>query len=696
MPQDLKHRTEDLDQTEASQGQQFASNPQGTPGTPSRRKNRKFPARVQPERGGALDPFTSQLVAWVVGGCGDADWRSLLARKREAGAPPWLDGENLGLDDLSHRILLLAIAHLVHTQGAIELSPFEGREDLDGECLIKHLALPAPAGVFAMAKRLAVDSPLRTRGFLHVESEWSTRRGRGNDVSVSVAKFLRTDLSLTISALGPLLGLANAEEAQKEPGIDGLVLPQTIRNTLNRLLRQPPPLNKPFWVLLKGPAQSGRRTLAQALTKQFGQTLRPTGMCDGPQPGNCILVDIFSTTDEDEWSGIKDHPGWIFIRPREQGLKLNLEPRADLVLDLGALEPESRLGFWKDRLHDLGGQFALIDPAEMAAVDAPTGKAIEALQKMAQSATWSDMTAAELKHRLEGILASTGATQEQQYASRVIPERTLDELCLEPEARARFQRILKSIRGRSEMLNRWNLDPGLVGRAKGVLLFHGPSGTGKSMATEVLGHELRLPLLRMETTAIESPFVSESEQRLHRFMTSTRGTPAILVLEEADSMLMDRSHAEGSTTRYQINLVNTWLRELDSFDGILVFTTNHADGFDPALERRIQFRMEFRPPTAAVRKQIWESLFRKAPVPGHEELDLSSIAERFDFNGGRTRLAFLDSLQRAAEVGRIDQRILLEACDEEFRSGLPGKKSKQIRGFAALADSPREGGTTRG
>ena len=146
MPQDLKHRTEDLDQTEASQGQQFASNPQGTPGTPSRRKNRKFPARVQPERGGALDPFTSQLVAWVVGGCGDADWRSLLARKREAGAPPWLDGENLGLDDLSHRILLLAIAHLVHTQGAIELSPFEGREDLDGECLIKHLALPAPAG----------------------------------------------------------------------------------------------------------------------------------------------------------------------------------------------------------------------------------------------------------------------------------------------------------------------------------------------------------------------------------------------------------------------------------------------------------------------------------------------------------------------------------------------------------------------
>lgn len=681
MTNDLKQRTAISEQKEAAQGQQFASNP---PGTPSRRKNRKLPAQVQQKRGGILDSFTSNLIAWVVGGCGEEEWQALVAQKRHAGAPPWLDGDRLGLDDLSHRILLLAVAHLVHTQGAIELSPFEGREDLDGECLIKHLALPAPAGAFEVAKRLAVDAPLRTRGYVHVETEWSTRRGRGNEVSVSVAKFLRTDLSLTISALGPLLGLANAEEAQKEPGLEGLVLPKTVRNTLNRLLRQPPPLNKPFWIFLKGPAQSGRRTLAQALTKQFGQTLRPTCMCDGPQPGNCILVELFSTTDEDDWANIKDHPGWVFIRPREPGLKLNLETRADLVLDLGALETESRLRLWTDRLHDLGGQFASIRPDEMAAVDAPPGKVIEALQKVAQAANWSDMTAAELKHRLEGMLASMAATQEQQYATRVIPERTIDELCLEPEAMARFQRILKSIRGRSELLSRWNLDPGLVGRSTAVAMLSGLSGTGKSMACEIMAQELGLPLWRMEAAELESPFVGESEQRLHRFMTSMKGTPGVLVLEEAEALLMDRSRAEGSTRRYQINLVNTWLRELDTFDGILIFTTNHADQIDPALERRIQFRMEFQPPTAAVRKQIWENLFRKAPVPGHEELDLSSIAERFDFNGGRTRLAFLDSLQRAAEVGRIDQRILLEACEEEHRSALPGKKSKQIRGFGSL------------
>ena len=691
MPQDVLQCTVDSEQKEVAQGQQFAANPSGTPGTPPRRKKRKLSVQAQSKRGGVLDPFTSQLVAWVVGGCADAEWRALVARKCDAGAPPWLDGDRLGLDDLSHRILLLAVAHLVHTQGAIELSPFEGREDLDGECLIKHLALPAPAGVFAVAKRLGVDSPLRTRGYLHVESEWSTRRGRGNEVSVSVAKFLRTDLSLTISALGPLLGLTNAEDARKDLELDGLVLPNTVRDTLNRLLRQPPPLNKPFWIFLKGPAQSGRRTLAQALTKQLGQTLRHTGMCDGPQPGNCILVDVFSTTDEDDWSNVKDHPGWIFLRSREPGLKLNLEARADLVLDLGALEPESRLGFWEDRLHDLGGQFALIDPAEMTAVDAPTGKAIEALQKVAQSAKWSDTTAAEIESRMKELLAvSTGAIQEQQYATKVIPKRTLDELCLEPEAMTRFHRILKSIRGRTEMLERWNLDPGLVGRAKGVLLFHGPSGTGKSMAAEVLAHELRLPLLRVETAELESsPYVGETENRIHKFFASTKGKPSVLVLEEADSFLMERSNAEGSTRRYQINLVNTILRELDQFEGLLCFTSNHADGLDAALERRIMYRLEFLTPTKDVRKRLWESLFQKAPIPGHEELDLSTVAQMFDFTGGRTRLAFLDSLQRAAEVGRIDQRILLEACEEERGSALPRKKSKQIRGFADLGTSPK-------
>jgi hypothetical protein len=683
MTQDLQLREVESEPKEPSQVQSIASNPSkpGSPRFPSPRKSRKQPESIRLKRG-TLDPFTSQLVSWVRGGCDEAAWKSLIDRKHEPGAPPWLNAEPLGLDDLSHKILLLAIAHLIHQQGSLEDDPFEPREDFDGCCLIKHLSLPAPGGVFEVAKRLAPDAPLRTRGYFH--SDDYSNNQRGGPSSISVSRFLRNENSLNINALGPLLGLVTAEEEPKFLGMNELVLPESMRETLSRLLLNPPPLGKSFWIYLKGPQQSGRRSLAQALAHELGRPLRPTRPCDGPQPGTCLLVNLDKAWDEDDWGLIKDHPGWIFLRPIEANLNLKLETRSDLVLDFTSIEKEARVQFWANLLK-VQTLLGSLNPTEMALVDAPPGRIIQSIQKVAQLTSWKDLTSAELETRLkELLLESSEATSGAEYATQVVPQRTLNELCLEPEAMERFQRILKSIRGRSAMLSRWNLDPGLVGKAKGVLLFHGASGTGKSMAAQVLAHELNLPLLRMEAAELESAYVGETEKRIHHFLASTKGKPSVLLLDEADSMLMDRSHAEGSTRRYQVNLVNTWLRELDQFDGILAFTTNHAD-LDPAMERRIMYRMEFKTPTKEVRKRLWESLFQKAPIPGHEELDLSSVAEQFDFTGGRTRLAFLDALQRAAEVGQINQQILLASCLEEKRSALPGmKKPKQIRGFSIL------------
>jgi len=684
MRQGLKLREIVADQKEASNPPRIDPPPSGPP---LRRPPRKRPAKIRLKGGGELDPFTTHLIAWVTAQCGEAEWQSLLGRKGEPGAPPWLRTEALGLDGLSHRILLLAIAHLVHTQGNLNPSPFQTGEDLDGKCLLRHLcpSLPAPAGIFELAKRLAVDAPLRTRGYLFVENDWANRvRGGGN--SITVSRFLRTDLSMNISALGPLLGLQTAQEDAEVTSLDHLVLPVGVRDTLNDLLRNPPPTDRPFWVYLKGPLQSGRRSVAEAVAMRLGKPLRRTNMSDGPQPGNCLLVNIGKHNDEEDWQMICTHPGWIFLRPGEKNLALKLEARADIVLDFAPLETEASIQFWTKLLNDQTSALRSLNPVEMAELDAPPGQIIDAVKKVAQAVAWKEMTPAQIQYRLgELLLEPIDESQGTEYAQRVLPQRTIQELCLEPETMGRFTRILQSIRGRSALLSRWNLDPGLVGRAQGILLFHGPSGTGKSMAAEVLAHELSLPLMRMEAAELVSPYVGETENRIHKFLSSTRGKPMLLLLDEADSMLMDRRSAEGSTARFHINVVNTWLRELDTFSGVLCFTSNHADGLDPALERRIMFRMEFQAPTKEVRKRLWESLFQKAPIPGHKELDLSTVAQKYDFSGGRTRLAFLDSLQRAAEIGSINQQILMEACEEEKRSALPGKqKAKQIRGFASL------------
>jgi len=206
------------------------------------------------------------------------------------------------------------------------------------------------------------------------------------------------------------------------------------------------------------------------------------------------------------------------------------------------------------------------------------------------------------------------------------------------------------------------------------------------MAAEVLARELGAPLWRIQASDLESAYVGASESRLHEFFqeAKTNGKNAVLLLDEADSVLGDRSRAEGSTRRYQVSLANAWLRCLDQFEGILVFTTNHASGLDPAIERRIQYRLEFPEPDKQVRARIWTNLFGRARVPGSEALDLTEVAERFTLSGGLIRNAFLAGCAGAAEVGTMTQEILLEACAEESKSRLRGKKIKQIRGFAAL------------
>lgn len=678
----LKQREESKQEREPSQPFNPAPKPEGSYKRPSpRHQDGQSQTRLKQ---GELDTFTADLISWVGGGCQPLAWETLVARKDESEAPTWLDANTLGLDTLSHQVLALALAHLVHLQGGLEDSPFEQGQDLDGGCLIQFLNLPGPHGVWEIAKRLDSDSTLRARGFLELDREWNTRQKRNVSRPISVARFLKTGLSLSVNCLGTLLGLEKLEIEDLGPSLGDLALPQSVRSQLDRLLKNPPPLDRPFLVYLKGTEQSGRRTVANCLAQHFNRTLKSIRPSDGPQPRAFAIAEIPSYFDSQDFQLLKEHPSWLFLMPTEPDLSFNPESRADLVLDLVPLSIEERADFWKRQLQEAGPSFSAVDITELVTLDAPPGRIVDAVKRLSRNSAWEELSPAAVKEHLKIALEPDKAkAPETTYAEKLKPVRRLDELCLPAEAMARFNRILQAIRGRKEMLANWKLDPGLVGQAQGVLLFHGPSGTGKSMAAEVLANELGLTLWRMEAAELESPFVGESEQRLHSFFASAKGKPAVILLDEADSVLMDRGNTTGSTQRYQINLVNTWLRELDRFTGLLVLTTNAPNGLDPAIERRIQFRMAFESPSAEVRAQIWKALLGEAPIPGRESLDFTQIAETFPFSGGRIRNAFVDACQRASEAGAISQELLLAACQEEQKSALGSQAHRTIHGFAA-------------
>lgn len=634
----------------------------------------------------SLDPFTQGLLSWVANGCSSDEWDDLSARKDDPKAPPWLDGDALGLDRLSHQILGLAMAHSVHLHGSDdEGSPFPTRDEIDCGSLLQRLRVAPPAGIYQVAKLLAEDAPLRQQGLIEVTERWS-RHQKGGEKGVSIAGFMRTRLSLNVHALGGLLGIPEPVEVSQGPTLEELALPPEVRTTLERLLERPPAPNRPHRVLLKGPAGFGRRTVAQVIADRLGLPLKQVRPYDLPQGGSCVLLGVESNFDADDWKLVQGHKGWAFLRigPTCEP-SWDVEACSDLVIDLSALDVASMIMFAARQLREAGDLFGQCDPVEIAQGGISPGKLLTEIRRLKQEAEWQGHDPETVKNLLmKAVVRTQKGRGQDKFIEAVQPKRTLAELSLDPKPMERFRQIIRAIKGRKELLSTWKLDPGLVGRAQGILLFHGPSGTGKSMAAEVLAHELQLPLHRIEASELETPYVGESESRLHRFFQGAKGKPSVLLLDEADSVLGDRSSASGSSRRYQTSLTNAWLRELDQFQGILVFTTNHAEGFDPAMERRIQFRLEFPAPNEATRLKIWDGLFAQAPVPGREDLDLTTVADQFPLSGGRIRNAFLDALQRTAELGAISQSILQEACEEEYRSSLPrfGQGNRQIRGFA--------------
>lgn len=254
-----------------------------------------------------------------------------------------------------------------------------------------------------------------------------------------------------------------------------------------------------------------------------------------------------------------------------------------------------------------------------------------------------------------------------RLARRIEPSAGWDRLILPSEQLRQLHEVANRARFRRRVLDEWGLG-GSGGGKRGIsALFAGPSGTGKTMAAEVLAHELELDLYRVDLASVVDKYIGETEKNLGRIFDEAEGVSGVLLFDEADALFGRRSEVKDSHDRYANIEVAYLLQRMESFDGVAILATNLRANLDEAFTRRLDIIVDFPLPDETARRQIWQCSLSSA-VPQADDIDFGKLARAFDISGGDIRNVCLAAAYTAAVEGRaLGMADVLQATEREYR-----------------------------
>jgi adenylate kinase family enzyme len=253
-----------------------------------------------------------------------------------------------------------------------------------------------------------------------------------------------------------------------------------------------------------------------------------------------------------------------------------------------------------------------------------------------------------------------------ELASHLDPAYGWDDLVLPERQRDLLRSISAYLRHRDQVLSEWGYEV-TVSRTQGLkVLFAGESGTGKTMAAQVLAAQLGLDLFRVDLATIVSKYIGETEKNLERIFTAADGSNAILFFDEADALFGKRSEVSDSHDRYANIEVAYLLQRMEAYPGAVILATNFRRNIDDAFVRRLDFVIDFPFPEAEDRRRIWRLVLPEA-APLADDVDFAFLADRFKLSGGAIRNCSLAAAFRAADEGsQIEMRHLVRAVAQEY------------------------------
>ena len=205
-------------------------------------------------------------------------------------------------------------------------------------------------------------------------------------------------------------------------------------------------------------------------------------------------------------------------------------------------------------------------------------------------------------------------------------------------------------------------------------LFAGPSGTGKTLAAEVLAGELGLDLYRIDLASVVSKWIGDTEKHLKRVFDAAEQGGVLLLFDEADAIFGRRSEVRDSHDRYANVEVAYLLQRMEQYRGVAVLTTNMRSAIDPAFLRRLRVVVQFAHPGVEERAKLWALAFPLGVRTSN--IDWDRVAT-LDLTGGEIQTVALQSFLTATADGTpVGMAHLREAVAAEF--------AKQDRPLAQL------------
>jgi SpoVK/Ycf46/Vps4 family AAA+-type ATPase len=462
-------------------------------------------------------------------------------------------------------------------------------------------------------------------------------------------------------------------------------------------LRSALPARRKLVFHLHGPAGTGKKTLAAALCGELGTQMLAVDLrqvLGGPhdfeeglravmreallQPAALFLEHFDLLAEDDEKlsahrralaRAVEDFSWLTFVSTANEWEPAGMFGEHLLFgVALPSPDAEERALLW-DALADADASFAPgVEWEELAARFRLTPRQLRDAHVAARNyAHLRDGNGAQV--RAEDLNRACRAQSNQRLgtlARKLAPRHEWDDLVLPPDSLAHLRELCAQMRHRQTVFGAWGFERCLSLRRGLCALFYGPSGTGKTMAVEIIARELQMDAYKIDLSTVVSKYIGETEKNLSRIFAEAEDSNAVLFFDEADALFGKRSEVKDAHDRYANIETGYLLQRIEEFEGLVILATNLRKNIDEAFFRRVSAAVEFPFPEEADRYRLWRRHFPDA-APVSDDVDFNFLAGRLNVAGGNIKnIAVGAAFMAAANSGRIHMRHVIRAARREY------------------------------